>query len=63
MADGDDLLIVEGDVIRLMGKIALKTVNADLSRELMGRMACCSRRPSIISLIVGSSHLRTMAIS
>jgi hypothetical protein len=34
MSEGDDLLIVEGDVIKLMGKVALKTVNADLSREL-----------------------------
>lgn len=34
MAEGDDLLIVEDETIRLMGKIALKTVNADLSREL-----------------------------
>ncbi len=34
MSEGDDLLIVEGDLIRFMGKVALKTVNADLSREL-----------------------------
>jgi hypothetical protein len=34
MAEGDDLLIVEGDTVRLMGKVALRTVNADLSREL-----------------------------
>lgn len=34
MAEGDDLLIVEGDTIRFMGKVALKTVNPDLSREL-----------------------------
>lgn len=34
MAEGDDLLIVEGDTIKLMGKVALKTVNPDLSREL-----------------------------
>jgi hypothetical protein len=34
MAEGDDLLIVEGSKIRFMGKVALKTVNADLSREL-----------------------------
>jgi hypothetical protein len=34
MAEGDDLLIVEGETIKLMGKVALKTVNADLSREL-----------------------------
>lgn len=34
MSEGDDLLIVEGDMIRLMGKVALKTVNGDLSREL-----------------------------
>jgi hypothetical protein len=34
MTEGDDLLIVEGDVIKFMGKVALKTVNADLSREL-----------------------------
>src|SRR5690242_4876841 len=34
MAEGDDLLIVEGETIKLMGKVALKTVNAELSREL-----------------------------
>lgn len=34
MTAGDDLLIVEGDVIRFIGKIALKTVNPGLSREL-----------------------------
>jgi hypothetical protein len=34
MSEGDDLLIVEGDVIKFMGKVALKTVSADLSREL-----------------------------
>ena len=31
---GDDLLIVEGATVRLLGKVALKVVNADLSREL-----------------------------
>lgn len=34
MAEGDDLLIVEGHLIKLIGKIAAKTINADLSREL-----------------------------
>jgi hypothetical protein len=34
MVEGDDLLIVEGQSIKLMGKIAAKTINADLSREL-----------------------------
>jgi hypothetical protein len=34
MSEGDDLLIVEGQTIKLLGKVALKTVNADLSREL-----------------------------
>lgn len=34
MSEGDDLLIVEGDTIRFMGKVALRTVNGDLSREL-----------------------------
>lgn len=34
MREGDDLLIVEGDRIRSMGKIALKTDNPNLSREL-----------------------------
>ena len=34
MVEGDDLLIVEGDSIKLIGKIAAKTVSADLSREL-----------------------------
>src|SRR5262245_10100177 len=32
MTDGDDLLIVEGETIRFMGKIALKTVSAELSK-------------------------------
>lgn len=34
MEEGDDLLIVEGETIKFMGKVALKTVNPDLSREL-----------------------------
>jgi hypothetical protein len=34
MQASDDILIVEGDTIKLLGKIAAKTVNADLSREL-----------------------------
>jgi hypothetical protein len=34
MTEGDDLLIVEGATIKFMGKVAHKTVNADLSREL-----------------------------
>lgn len=34
MTEGDDLLIVEGDSIKLIGKIAAKTVNANLSGEL-----------------------------
>lgn len=34
MSEGDDLLIVEGSVIKFLGKIALKVVSADLSREL-----------------------------
>lgn len=34
MAEGDDLLIVVGDTIKLMGKIAAKTVGPDLSGEL-----------------------------
>lgn len=34
MVEGDDLLIVEGASIKFMGKVALKTVNPDLSREL-----------------------------
>jgi hypothetical protein len=34
MSPGDDLLIVEGHRVRFVGKIALRTVNAALSREL-----------------------------
>ena len=34
MSIGDDVLIVEGDTIKLLGKIADKTINPDLSREL-----------------------------
>lgn len=38
MAVGDEMLIVEGATIKFMGKVALKTVNADLSRELWRNM-------------------------
>lgn len=34
MGVGDDLLIVEGDSIKLLGKVAYKTINPDLSRDL-----------------------------
>lgn len=34
MRIGDDILIVEGGTIKLLGKIAAKTVNPDLSNEL-----------------------------
>jgi hypothetical protein len=34
MSEGDDVLIVEGDSIRLIGKIAAKVESAELSREL-----------------------------
>lgn len=34
MAPGDHVLIVEGDRVRFIGKIALKTVNPSLSKEL-----------------------------
>ncbi len=34
MQAGDDILIVEGDTIKLLGKVAAKTVNPDLSKEL-----------------------------
>lgn len=34
MQPGDDILIVEGETIKLLGKVAAKTINPDLSREL-----------------------------
>lgn len=34
MLPGDDVLIVEGNTIKLLGKIAAKTISNDLSREL-----------------------------
>lgn len=34
MQPGDNILIVEGDTIKLLGKFAVKTINPDLSREL-----------------------------
>ena len=34
MAPGDEVLIIEGSTIKLLGKIAATTVNPDLSREL-----------------------------
>ncbi len=34
MNQGDHLLVIEGDTIKLLGAIAAKTINPDLSREL-----------------------------
>lgn len=34
MQPGDDILIIEGNTIKLLGKFAAKTINPDLSREL-----------------------------
>jgi hypothetical protein len=34
MMPGDDIIIVEGNTIKLLGKVADKTINSDLSREL-----------------------------
>jgi len=34
MAPGDEILIVEGPTIKLLGKVAATTINADLSNEL-----------------------------
>lgn len=34
MQAGDDILIIEGDTVKLLGKVAAKTINKDLSREL-----------------------------
>ena len=34
MKPGDEILIVEGDTIKLLGKVAAKTINPDLSRTL-----------------------------
>jgi hypothetical protein len=34
MQPGDDILIIEGETIKLLGKIAAKTINPDLSKEL-----------------------------
>lgn len=34
MLPGDDILIVEGDTIKLLGKVAAKTINPDLSKDL-----------------------------
>jgi hypothetical protein len=38
MGVGDDLLIVEGETIKLMGKVAYKTISPDLSRELWSNL-------------------------
>src|ERR1043166_1557367 len=34
MAEGDEILIVEGQTIKLLGRVAAKDINPDLSREL-----------------------------
>lgn len=34
MSQGDDILIVEGSTVKLMGKVAAKTINPALAREL-----------------------------
>ena len=38
MQPGDDILIVEGQKIKLLGKVAVKTINSDLSNELWKSM-------------------------
>src|SRR6266446_2168421 len=45
MAEGDDLLIVEGESIKLIGKIAAKVVSADLSRELWNPVSTRRDKP------------------
>jgi hypothetical protein len=43
MAPGDHLLIVEGPSIKFVGKVALKTVNPNLSRELWANLKLDSK--------------------
>lgn len=43
MVPGDEILIVEGDTIKLLGRIAATTVNPDLSRELWQNLRGDSR--------------------
>jgi len=49
MASGDDILIVEGNTIKLLGKVAATTINSDLSRELWKGLS--GNSPSVWSLI------------
>jgi hypothetical protein len=45
MTPGDDVLIVEGKTIRLIGRIAAKTENAELARELWRPVSGKSEEP------------------
>jgi len=47
MKQGDDILIVEGKSIKLLGKIAAKTINPSLSKELWKIFGAMPRKDGI----------------
>jgi hypothetical protein len=60
MAPGDDVIIVEGERIRLIGKVAAKTESKDLSRELWKTL---SGKPTTWELIYFIANPRQVDVS
>jgi hypothetical protein len=58
MRPGDDLLIVEGSTIRFIGKIALKTTNPALSRELWKSMSRGSSSWDLIYFVANPIEIK-----
>ncbi len=58
MSEGDDILIVEGDSIRLMGKVAAKGNSEELSRELWKPLSGAASTPwQLIYFIANAREL------
>jgi len=58
MSEGDDILIVEGDSIRLMGKVAAKVNSEELSRELWKPLSGAASTPwQLIYFIANAREL------
>lgn len=56
MSEGDDILIVEGDSIRLMGKVAAKVNSEELSRELWKPLSGGVSTPWQLIYFIANAH-------
>ena len=62
MEVGDNILIVEGDTVKLLGFIAEKTVNPELSKELWKNIEAKQQRDGI-SFILSQTRWRLTYLS